>query len=335
MMTKSFNASSSAFGWHFQGNAAIMLMIKNIVDAISVKVEGATEDIEITLTDGSIIYSQAKSVFDIHDYSHVNKKLQDALKTLNNAATISKVRKLIYITNSPNPFNNKNTMSLFSGGFTNLNYNELPMLCKKKIEDICKKNKYNFNKDDLFINVLQFYGDDEDNRYKIIKETINEFLYPIGLGDYGLGKKLLEIWQLDFSVNATKQNTHITINKKEMVWPLIVSICNINTEDALLAECDEGLLNEVIQKYEKIMSNKSESFEFITKIISAHSEYGQNLKPNEKTKLFIQNCWREFANDFVFMNIDDEILEIITKVTISNVIKRRININNIKKAVNL
>jgi hypothetical protein len=110
IMAKSSNASPSAFGWHFQSNAAIVLMIKNIVDATSVKVEGATEDIEITLTDGSMIYSQAKSVFDIHDYTHVNKKLQDALKTLNNASKISKTRKLIYITNSPNPFNNKNTM---------------------------------------------------------------------------------------------------------------------------------------------------------------------------------------------------------------------------------
>lgn len=168
-----------------------------------------------------------------------------------------------------------------------------------------------------------------------MKETINEFLYPMGLGDYGLGKKLLEIWQLDFATNATKQDICITISKKEMIWPIIVSICSINTEDALLAECDEGLLNEVVQRYEKVMNNKAESFEFIIKIISAYGEYGQNLNHNERTKLFIQNCWHKFSNDFVSINTNTEILEIVTKITISNVIKRRININNIKKAVNL
>jgi len=34
------NASSSAFGWDFQSNAAIMLMLKNMERASKVKVEG-------------------------------------------------------------------------------------------------------------------------------------------------------------------------------------------------------------------------------------------------------------------------------------------------------
>ena len=52
---KSTNASASAFGWDFQSNAAIMLMLKNIKVATSVKVEGKTEDIEITLDNGNVI----------------------------------------------------------------------------------------------------------------------------------------------------------------------------------------------------------------------------------------------------------------------------------------
>lgn len=42
---KSSNASASAFGWDFQSNAAIMLMLKNIEKASKVKVEGQTEDV--------------------------------------------------------------------------------------------------------------------------------------------------------------------------------------------------------------------------------------------------------------------------------------------------
>ena len=59
---KSTNASSSAFGWDFQSNAAIMLMLKNIDKATKVKVEGQTEDIEITFTNGKMLMSQVKSV---------------------------------------------------------------------------------------------------------------------------------------------------------------------------------------------------------------------------------------------------------------------------------
>lgn len=37
---KSSNASASSFGWDFQSNAAIMLMLKNMTSATGVKVEG-------------------------------------------------------------------------------------------------------------------------------------------------------------------------------------------------------------------------------------------------------------------------------------------------------
>ena len=47
------NASASAFGWDFQANAAILLMLENIENAKSIKVEGRTEDIEITLNNNT------------------------------------------------------------------------------------------------------------------------------------------------------------------------------------------------------------------------------------------------------------------------------------------
>ena len=77
------NASSTAFGWEFQSNAAIVLMLKNIKNALSVKVEGSTEDIEIALDNGNMIFSQAKSVFRPDDYSNVKAKMQAGLGTLN------------------------------------------------------------------------------------------------------------------------------------------------------------------------------------------------------------------------------------------------------------
>lgn len=47
------NASPSAFGWDFQVNSALLLMLENIKEAKRVRVEGADEDIEITLQDQS------------------------------------------------------------------------------------------------------------------------------------------------------------------------------------------------------------------------------------------------------------------------------------------
>ena len=48
---KNRNASASAFGWDFQVNAAILLMLENIEKAEKIRVEGKDEDIEITLND--------------------------------------------------------------------------------------------------------------------------------------------------------------------------------------------------------------------------------------------------------------------------------------------
>ena len=59
---KSSNASASAFGWDFQSNAAIMLMLQNIDRASKVKVEGQSEDVDITLADGKKLMSQVKAV---------------------------------------------------------------------------------------------------------------------------------------------------------------------------------------------------------------------------------------------------------------------------------
>lgn len=76
------NASASAFGWDFQANSAMLLMLENIRDAKRVRVEGADEDIEITLEDQTKIYAQAKAVEKPDDTSHVIDKLTKALQTL-------------------------------------------------------------------------------------------------------------------------------------------------------------------------------------------------------------------------------------------------------------
>ena len=74
-MPRSSNATASAFGWDFQSNAAIMLMLENIERASKVKVEGENEDVEITFSDGKMLMAQAKAVVDPNDVSFVINKL--------------------------------------------------------------------------------------------------------------------------------------------------------------------------------------------------------------------------------------------------------------------
>ena len=87
--TTNRNASASAFGWDFQINSAILLMIDNIEDVSYVKVEGKYEDIELYLNNGKTIYAQAKSFQDLcnigavlRDYSPLQPFYQSVVRQL-------------------------------------------------------------------------------------------------------------------------------------------------------------------------------------------------------------------------------------------------------------
>jgi hypothetical protein len=312
-----------------------MLMLKNISVASAVKVEGQTEDIEITLVNGNTIYAQAKAVFNPYDdYSNVITKLKDGLRTLDNSAKQPDVEQLIYVTNSPNPFNKLETIGAFSGEITSLDYNGLPNICKQEIEKICSNESYDFDRNLLSVYVMQFHGDG-DNRYKVIKGLTNEFLNTIGLGDLGLGGQLLGLWQSLFSTNASQHDISSRITKEQMIWPLIVTICDLNMEDARFSDYDEGDIDNIIRRYGAIICNNSERFEFVSKVLSGYSSYEPSMKSGARTKAFIENCWTNYKDDFDMSTVTQEVFEIIVKLAIGNVIKRRDRIIRIKAGSNL
>ena len=332
-MAKSSNASSSYFGVDFQRNAAIVLLLKNIEKVSKIKVEGQKEDIEITLNNEKIIYSQVKSVEKQEDTSHVIQKLEDALKTLNEASKEPNVDSLIYVTNSPNPFNSIKTMYNFSGSYTLLKYNNLNSICREKIDNICKKNDYFLDKNQLSVCVIQFPYE-LDNRYKVVKDVINEFLYKLDISDKGYGNILLEIWQNDFFKNITIKR--ICITKKQVIWPIIVLLCKINRNDAKLINLDDGEFSEIKKNYESVIYNNSERFTFITKVVSLYQNYKDTKKSEDiDNNVFIESHWQHFKEEIDLKLATPDIIKKVLCLTLSNVINNRYDINRIKKAVNL
>ena len=333
-MAKSSNASPSFFGDEFQSYAAIVLMIKNIEKACKIRVEGPKQDIEITLNNGKKIYSQVKSVINSEDNSNVLKKLKEALKTLNDVSSEPNIESLIYLTNSPNPFDSVRTMYAYSSSITLLRHEDLDSICKKKIDGICKKNNYNFDKQLLSICVLQFNGDGE-NRYRAVKDIIIEFLHKIDVSDKVFGQRMLEIWYRDFSINASQRKLSTTVSKKQMIWPLIVLLCEINRDDSLLNDIDDTEFEEIKNKYGAVISNNTERFTFITKVISSYSIYNKPPNSNDKEKSFIEEYWRNFMNEFDIPTASPKIIEYVTKLSIGKVLRNRFKISNMRKAVKL
>lgn len=327
------NASASAFGWDFQSNAALVLMLKNIKRAVSVKVEGKTEDIEILLDNGDAIFSQAKSVFKPDDYSNVKAKMKAALGTLNESAKLPNIEKLIYITNSPNPFNDVASMSYFYGN-SSYAFSALPDSCQEAIKAIIQEQSYNdIDCDKLEVHVIPFVGDD-DNRYKIMKEATYEFLHMVGINESGLGKSILETWQRFLSINASHHDLSAAVTKRKLIWPLIVSVCEISRDEAFFSAYDEGELNEISDKYRSAINNNAERFEFITKVMSSYNEH-YDSNPKNRIKSFTEAKWNDFSSDFEIEGISPEIVEAVIKLTLHKVLQNRFMVSRIKKEVNL
>ncbi len=328
------NASASAFGWDFQANAAILLMLENIENAKSIKVEGRTEDIEITLNNNNIIYSQAKSIEDINSTSNLITKLQEGMRTLSNAYNKGDSESLIYITNHSNPFNDKFSIQYFLGR-TKLGYEELPQKCKDKINKIIEENQYSIDTSKLKIYVLPFWGEDKDNRDKAIKEAVAEFLAKLEIQTQYTPQKMLEIWQRDFFHNATIPNEAIQINKKDMIWSLIVEVCNFDYSDKYLEDCDAALIEEIEYRYKSIIDNKSEEFTFVNKILNDYDQYNKQLSIKERTEKFVNEEFINYLDEFDISNFESEVKNCLVKLIINKIISKRLTISRIKKGANI
>lgn len=333
---KKRNASFSAFGWDFQINAAIVLMLENITEVSKVRVEGATEDIELTLDSGEKIYSQAKSVVKAsNDFSNVKQKLNDAIESLADAYKMGDSKQLIYVTNSPNPFNDDSCKSAFYGP-TKKPYDWLPDSCKCTIQSMAEQLSVDIDLNQLMVRVIPFETDDLTERYKEVKKIVDEFVYEVAPNYLGIGKQVLDIWQKDLFQNATQHNIELTISKKQLIWTIIVLTTDVEkNESEYLDDIDSCDYQEIICSYRNIINTCTERFEFATKIITDYNEYSFEGKAKDKLKSFINEVWQNYLDEVDLKSIDDDIKEQIIKIILHNILKQKRIVNSIKKKVNL
>jgi len=328
------NSSDSLFGWDFQINAAIVLMLENVAEVNKVRVEGATEDIEITTTDGGKVYSQAKSFVDPTNSKNSRQKLTAGLTTLNGAAKDKNSVKLVYITNSNNPLNDKGTMSIFYGD-SRRSYNSLPHKAKEVVDKILKaKSLSNIDKSKLWIYVLPFETDDTKERYKVILDKVKQFIADIRTDHSGIAGRVLDIWQKQLFDNATFHDTEIVLSKEDLMWPLIVVMVDSGrNRNPFTEEIEDGTYNEVIARFKTFLDCRSQKFTFTTKVISDYqSKKSQLSRGNQGVIDFVNSNWQNYTDEFI-SDAPDEIIESLIKITLYNVIQQQYFIAEVKAKV--
>ncbi len=322
------NASPVIWGFDFQVNAAIILLLDDLNQFKKIKLEGNYEDIEIEYNDGSKLFAQAKSTVKPYDTSNVIAKLVNALKSLSEVEN-DKIKKLVYITNSHNPFNDIRLIPLFVD-LTKRDYNSLPEEAKKIIDDILNEKKISIDKNLFNICYFPFETDDDDERYKIVDREINGMLTKIKLGTIINNKDLSDVWQQYIFRNGSKTDNSIVVSKKELLWSLIVMICD-ESGDEELNDYDKEMVRDVKRKYNDIICYRSEKFELITQVLSDYNNFliTSNLKNKAATEEFVKLYYNNYSN-YLETNENDEYSIILSKLIITRIIGNRIRFNYVK-----
>lgn len=216
-MSRSRRADAVVFGFDFQVNAAIVLFLENVRDVKSLRLEGNYEDIEIELDNGEYILAQAKAVERASDdFANVRSNMKKAITSLSEADHKVRAKELIMVTNSPNPFNDNDSKSVFYGHSHRM-YNSLPISARKLIDSYLEDIKEPLDTDRFKVQVIPFETDEDEERYKVIMQCINDFVGDLNIPAPGLGKKLLDVWHWQVFNNGGKHNSAIRIRKKDIV----------------------------------------------------------------------------------------------------------------------
>ncbi|MGM9531224.1 hypothetical protein [Intestinibacter sp.] len=325
------NASPTAFGWDYQVNVAIVLMLHHVKQAVNLRVEGKKEDIEITLSDGSKIYSQVKSVTKYDDYHNVVAYLKKALGTLNKASKDDNIHNLIYATNSPNPFNNGNESIVYFRDLTILNFDELASVDQERIKDLIQSNGFcEIELEKLQIVRIPFIGEDVTNRYKYIKNYISDFLSSLNIVNINISGRLMTVWQADCFHNASTVNTNVVMTKERFVWPIISVLLEGTSGYNYLNDLNIDDIEDIENKYRSYIDYQAMRYQLVASIIA---DYRRN---NVSSDVYINNNWQKYkfiSDDYP--ELEDCLRDRLIKVVLQRIIKNYKVITNVKAGVNL
>lgn len=316
------NASASAFGWQFQINIAIYLMIKYFGKFKEMKIEGEKEDIEISLNNSKKIYAQAKSKQNINDgdTSSYSTKLRKALESLSDVND-NDSESLIYISNlEPNPLNSgTNEFELVSF----FKYNELSLASKEKIDIQLNQLQKNINRDKLIIAKVPFFGEDKETKQKYIIDKIENFLTFISSDLLPYKNRFLQMLESEALHNATQNNMKLKFKKEDVLWRLLILKLgdgnSIKFDESM--EIEEETFFEALDTYDRIINYKEADFDVYNKISNLIMKAKIENKEIRSNQFVIK--YENEIYDIVFKNNKDSNMETIEKAC-SKIIAKKI-----------
>lgn len=325
------NATPSLFGYDFQVNAAIMLMLYDIKHLKELRLEGETEDIELYYTDDTIQYAQAKSSTNPDNDTNMRSKLLSAFETLSEADNEG-VSGLILATNNKNPFSDSASRGLFYGPPTFRCFDDLPKQTQSKILTTLKSHNYQLDTSKFKILYFQFDTNDNNERYKSVLNNVRDYINEIEVDVSA--RELLRIWQHDILKNGATFPISLRLTKDDLVWPMIVLELRKKRAEDYLEQYDDGIVDDVLNKYSEFIDFCSERYSVITNILYDFNEYNtEETNVNSRVDSFISERWNDYTSMIGVEAKDELIREILVKTIMHVIINKRRKIATIRRSV--
>jgi hypothetical protein len=327
------NASPSAYGWCFQVGAGITLMLDNVKEFTSLKMEGASDDIELVLDSGKV-YAQAKSVTQIGDQRSASTNLTNALRLLSQDVENGDAVSLIYITNIANPFSSK-----IASAFQYEHSYEFSVLPDDAQAKILEKVTDTFPTDKFKLHILSFFGEG-DNKFESIKAKIAEFLRE-AIADPSYNKRLLDSWFETFMVNASdkpgaEKKQKLFLTKKDVIYPVIALVIDSPVSENDFNEvCDYDNYTDICQQYRNTINANVCDYEFYAEVIGDFLSKRELALTRTAYKFdFVKDDWKTYEARFLAIS-NAQTREALIKLLLLTIITKRGKINEIKEATNL
>ena len=321
------NASPSAFGWTFQVGAGITLMLDYVKTFKSLKIEGKSDDIELSFDEGKI-YAQAKSVTQIGD-----QKTAAALEVLSDDVKNNDAIKLIYVTNIANPLSSR-----YESAFEYEHLYEFSVLPEEDQEKIISKVGDNFPIDKFQVYILRFFGEG-NNKFTSLQAKIARFLQEI-LKESTFDEKLLNSWFTAFMANGSdrpSEHNTVELTKDKIFLPVMAFILdNPVSEERFNEVCNYDDYDGLVRRYSSLIDRQICEYEFYASVMG---EYNRNKEYHIGDKnyryTFVRNSWEMYKDWFSAIAVDNDECEALAKITLLTLIEKQGRIRAVQEAVGL
>lgn len=280
--------------------------------------------------------AQAKAVErSSEDFKNVRANLNKALCSLSEGAQKTKATQLILITNSPNPLNEDESRNLFLGS-AHRDYKSLPKSSRDLIDKYLSEIDQSLDTDKFMIQILPFETDNELERYKMVRQAVDDFIADLNLNIPGVSKKLMGVWQNDVFKNGGKKDAAIKLKKSDIIWPIMVLATDVERiDDEFVDILDASLYEEIIYKYREIIDSCCERCEFFIKVLCDYQIFESSKKPSEKCLDFVLSKWKDYQSEFKLVNADSETEKGLIQIILYSIVRNRMVIDRIKREVKL